>query len=141
MDSISFALGGVVVTLDALGQRDLFDGGEQRHLAHLDEVHAHRVAARRLHREVELGPDLVIVVDGVVFVARDRDLALEDVDAEVGQRQEQLVELLDGEVHIVQRRGDLGAAQAALHLALFDEPADFLALEQRPGGGVDVVCG
>src|SRR5665648_769191 len=42
------ALGRYVAPLDAPGQRDLFDGGEQRHLAHLHEVHAHGIAARRL---------------------------------------------------------------------------------------------
>ena len=41
------ALGLHVVALDALGEGHLFGGGEQRHLAHLPQVHAHGVAARR----------------------------------------------------------------------------------------------
>jgi len=87
--------------LDAPGQRDLFDGGEQRHLAHLHEVHAHWIAARRLDREVELGVSLVIVVARSGLADASRRIALDDVDTEVGQCEEQFVELLDGEIQVV----------------------------------------
>ena len=42
------ALSRHVVALDTLGQGDLSGRGEQRHLAHLPQVHAHRVGAGAL---------------------------------------------------------------------------------------------
>ena len=117
------ALGLHVAALDALGQRDLFLGGEQRHLADLLEVHAHRVVGRRLDREVELGDDLF-------FGAwprrrrRQRLVALDDVDAEVVEEQEDVVDLVGREIDVLQHVGDVVAVQVALLAALGDELLD-----------------
>ncbi len=94
-------LGLHVATLDASRQRDLLLGGEQRDLAHLAEVHAYRVARRRLHREVELDVSLLSVVARRGRVDFGRYVALHDVDAEVGEDAMDLLDLLGGEIHLL----------------------------------------
>ena len=49
-----------VAALDALRERDLLVGGQERHLADLTQVEAERVE-RRLHGEVELRLDLLLL--------------------------------------------------------------------------------
>ena len=61
---------GRVVALDALGERDLLGGREQRHAADLAQVGAHRIVRPVAHRHVDrragldLGLVLVVVLDG-----------------------------------------------------------------------------
>ena len=92
-----------------------------------------------LHREVELGGSLVVAI--ARLGGSGRGIALDDLDAQVGQGEEQLVELLDGELDVAQRGRDVGAAEVALLVALFDEPTDLVAVQQRQVGGGDVVFG
>ena len=94
------------LALDALGQRDLFVGREQRHLADLPEVHAHRVVGRRLDREVELGDDLLLGL-GLGAVAGTRLVALDDVDAQVVEEEEDVVDLIGREIDVLQRVVDV----------------------------------
>ena len=84
------ALGRHIAALDALGQRDLLLGREQRDLAHLLEVHAHGVVGGALHREVERGSDLrldrlLLHRRGLPAVGAERLIAVDHVDAEVAQ--------------------------------------------------------
>ena len=132
------ALGLHVAALDALGQRHLFDGREQRYLAHGREVHAHGVRGGRLDREVELRRWLVCVAALVCGRCGD-GFAFDDVDAEIGEHREQLFDLVWCDVDVVQRGQDLGAVQVALFAALLDERMHFVAVEQRKTGCRDVV--
>ena len=56
---------------------------------------------------------------------------LDDVDVEVGEDGVDLLDLLGREFEIVQRRCDVGAVEVAVRLALVDERADLVCLEQR----------
>ena len=95
------------------------------HLADLLEVHAHRVVGRRLDREVELGDDLVLGL-GVGAHVPAGALALEDVDAEVGEEVVDAVDLVRRELDVLQRVGDVVAREVALLASLVDEQADLL---------------
>jgi hypothetical protein len=107
------ALGLHVAALDALGQRDLFLGREQWHLADLLEVHAHGVVGRRLHREVELGDDLLFGL-GLLPVRPRRLVALEDVDPEVVEEDEDVVDLVGRQIDVLQRVVHVVGVQVAL---------------------------
>ncbi len=89
---MSLPLGLHVAALDALGQRDLFLGGEQRYLADLLEVHAHGVVGGGLHREVELGDHLVFRLGLGALLGHH--IAFDDVDAEVGEEVVDAVDLV-----------------------------------------------
>ena len=117
---MSLRLGVHVAALDALGQRHLLLGGEQRHLADLAQVHAHRVVGGRLDREVELGDDLVVGLGIGGGAGRDA-FALEDVDAVVGEDVVDVVDLVERELDVLQRIGDVLARQVALLETLIDE--------------------
>ena len=114
------ALGLHVAPLDTLGQRDLFFGGEQRYLADLLEVHAHGIVGRGLHREVELGGGFRL---GARLAVGGRAVTFDHVDAEVGERVVDLLDLFGRELHVAQRVGDVGALQVALLAPFFDKSA------------------
>ena len=88
------ALGVHVAAFDAPGQRDLFHGAEQGHFAERLQIQAHRIAARRLDREIELCREFL-------FEARRsgcRRFLFEDLDAALAAGGEQLFDLLDAEL-------------------------------------------
>jgi hypothetical protein len=126
------ALGVHVAALDALGQRHLFFGGEERHPAHLTEVHAHGIVGGGLHREVELGGRLLFG-DGL-WIGRGA-LALDDVDAEVGEHAVDLLELFGRKVDVAQRGGDVSTVEVALLATFFKQPADLVGAEHGEVGG------
>ena len=99
------ALGLHVAALDALGQRDLSHGGEERHLADLFKVHAHRVVGGRLHGEVERGDALLLLLlSGRLDTWPSLSgalVALDDVDAEVVEEDEDVVDLLGGQLDVL----------------------------------------
>ena len=92
------ALGLHVAALDALGQRDFLYGREQRHLADLLEVHAHGIVTCRLDRQVEHRSDLFAGV--LHHVDHGRSVALEELDALIGEHHEERLELLGGGLDI-----------------------------------------
>ena len=126
------ALGVHVAALDALGQRDLFLGGEQRHPAHLAKVHAHGIVGGGLHREVELGGRLLF--DDGLRIGGDA-LALDDVDAEVGEDAVDLLELFRREVDVAQRGGDVRAVEVALLATFFEQHSHLVGAEHGEVGG------
>ena len=106
--------GGELPRLDPAGQVDLLRGRQERDLADLLQVHAHRVVRRRA-QQVDLDPDLG---GGVGVVAGD----LDRLDADRGQvlldLGEDVLDLLGREV--VDRQGFqqvLGGDEAALPAA------------------------
>ena len=112
-------------------------GGEQRHLADLAQVHAHGVVARRLDGEVELGRLL-----DFVRIRRDflHDASLfGDLDAQVGEEEQQLLDLRGRDLDVAQSVGHVGAAEAAQLVPFFDEPVDFRALDEGGSESVGVV--
>ena len=109
------ALGFPVVAFDATSQGDLLAGRQQRRLANRREVHAHRVAALRLKREIELG--IVFLPEtGIAVVARC--VSLHDLDALICEGQEEDLELAGGKFDLLQCVGDVLAGQIALLAAL-----------------------
>ncbi len=78
-----------------------------------------------LDRQVELGDDLFFGL-GLGAVAGQRLVAFDDVDAQVVEQQEDVVDLVGGEVDVLQRVGDVLAVQVALFAALGDELLDLV---------------
>ena len=139
LDSMSFCLAASSWRSMRLGQRDLLDAGQQRHLAHLVEVQAHGVAAHGLHREIQLDRGLGVVARVVARSGHDVGLVLDDLDAHVGEREEQFLELRDRDLDVLQSGHDLRAAQAAQLVPLLDEADDFGAVDERDGGDAGLV--
>ena len=126
------ALGRHVAALDALGQGDLLHGRQQRHLADLPEVHAHRVVAGGPCREVEPGdgafPALFLASGLLALVARGL-VAFEDIDAEVVEEDQDVVDLLGVKVDVPQHVAHVFGVQVALLAALDDEVADLFDVQ------------
>ena len=138
-------LGLHVVALDAHGQGHLFGGGQQRYLADRLEIEAHRVAGGRLHREVELGGDLLLGCDLVLPTGASL-IGLDDLDAEVVQGEEDGLELLGRQVelcqHVVEVVGEQVALLASLPeqlLDLFDRKLSWIA-ERSVFGRAACLC-
>ena len=116
-----------LAALDALGDRDFAFAREQRHGAHLAQVHADRVVGlvERARREIELR--LVARAVAIeVLVAAVRLVGIDDLDAGAAEGVEQIVEILGrgdlGGQHLV----DLVVEQVALLLADGDQLAYFV---------------
>ena len=99
---MSLRLASVVVTLDAPREGDLLDRGQQRHPAHVVEVETHGVTARLLGGEVELGRLLDLVLGSGRGVLRDVGV-VGDLDAQVGEREQQLFDLRGSDLDVTQR--------------------------------------
>ena len=107
-----------LAALDALGDRHFALAREQRHGAHLAQVHADRVVGlvERARREVELGPVLGAVAIEVL-VAAVRLVGVDDLDAGAAERVEQVVEVLGRGDLRREQLVDLVVEQVALLLA------------------------
>ena len=116
--------------LDALGDLHLALAVEQRHGAHLAQVHAHRVVGLLVRGEAEVGGLVLLLVE--VAGARLQLVAVlvalgpvDDVDAEVGEADVDLVELVGEADHLLrQHLVDLVVEQIPLLLAQLDELVD-----------------
>ncbi len=125
-----------VAALDPLGQLDLLLGRQQLHPADRAQVEAQRVQAR-LDGEVELGLlrrpiPLRLLVGGQPVLA-------DDVDPLLDQVRVQALHLLLGDLHLLERGGDLLERQVALLLALGNERLQLLGVRRtrprcRPAG-------
>ena len=116
-----------LAALDALGDGDLALAGEQRHRAHLAEVHADGVVGlvERARREIELGAFLGAVAIEVL-VAAVRLVGIDDLDARAAERVEELVEIFRGGDLRRQHLVDLVVEQVALFLADLNQLAYFV---------------
>jgi hypothetical protein len=137
-------LGVHVAALDALGERDLEVGGQQRDASDGAQVQPQRVQ-RRLDRQVELGllGCIGIAAGGPVLARGSRRLdagslrgdllavGADDVDALIGQVGVQLLDLLLGDLDLLERRGDVVEGQKAAFLAVCDETAELVELVDR----------
>ena len=126
---------GELAALDAAGDLDLALAGEQRHGAHLAQVHADRVVGlvERARREVELellgafrGP-----VDRLDVVAQVFLIGVDDLDAGAAEDAEELVELVGRRDVGRQQLVDLVVEEVALLLADVDELPDLVVLSPR----------
>jgi hypothetical protein len=130
-----------VATLDALGKGDLEVGRQQGDAPDRAQVEAQRVQ-RRLDREIQLGLLRCIRVAPVgAFLARlggsldsgalGGDLATvgaDDVDAVLGEVGVKLLDLLLGDLDLLQRGGDVVECQEAALLAVRDEATELVEL-------------
>ena len=115
--------------LDALGNFDFLLAGEQRHLAHLLEVHPDRVV-----EDVELGVGLLLVgkfllgAGGGLLVTVDLG-GVDDVDLEVAQEHDDRLEFLGIVDALGNRLVEVVPGEVALVLGQLDQIAQpFLAL-------------
>jgi hypothetical protein len=123
--------------LDPLGNLDLLLAGQQRHLAHLLEVHPDRVVqdvVLRRPRFLLLGLllALLVVLDLV---------GLEDLDLEVLQDGEDVIDLLLVLDRLGQRLVDVVERQVALLLGEADQLADLLVDSSHGDRGVAALGG
>ena len=129
------ALGEHVARLDALGQGDLLRGRQERDTADLRKVGAHRVARVVGGARVEVGGGR----HGVDRVAcrAGRARRFDDVDAEVGKHDKQVLGLAAAEVRLAHHSGDLRALEVLLLASLRDQTDDLvvhrLGKVARPG--------
>jgi len=137
-------LGVHVAALDALGERDLQVGGQQRDAADRAQVQTQRIQ-RRLDRQVELGLLRPIrVASGRAFLARlcggldagslRGDLfavGADDVDALFGEVAMQFLDLLLGDLDLLERGRDLVEGQKAALLTIRDQTAKLIELVNR----------
>ncbi len=131
---------GQLAALDALGDLDLALTREQRHGAHLAQVHADGIVGlvERAWREIELG--FVAGAAAVGAFAEELVLAIlllriDDFDAGVAEGAEQVVQLLGRGDVSGQQLVDLLVEQVALLLAHGDELPHFVVFlfdRQRP---------
>ena len=123
-----------VAALDALGERDLLVGRQERHLADLAQVEAQRVEGR-LDRQVELR-HLLLLGQRRLLVRRRLVLQpLHQLDAVVDQVGVEVLDLLLGEVDFLEPRDDLVVGEESLVLSIGDELVQLLDLGQ---GDVDL---
>jgi hypothetical protein len=137
-------LGVHVAALDALGERDLEVGRQQRDAPDRAQVQPQRVQ-RRLDRQVELGllRRIGVAARGALLARGGRRLdagslrgdllavGADDVDALVGQVGVQLLDLLLGDLDLLERRGDLVEGQKTAFLPICDETAELVELVDR----------
>ena len=62
-----------------------------------------------------------------------------DLDAHVGEPQQQLLDLGRRDLDVAQSHRDVGAAETAQLMAFLDQAVDLGALDQRRGEGVGLV--
>jgi hypothetical protein len=102
-----------VAALDPLGQVDLLVGGQQRHLADLAQVEPQRVE-RRLHGQVELRPLLLLGQRRLLVRRMLVCLALHQLDGVVDQVRVEVLDLLFGELDLLEARHDLVISEKPL---------------------------
>ena len=110
-----------LAALDALGDLHLALAGEQRHGAHLAQVHAHRVIGffQRPRRQVQL--DVLALFQLEVLVAVELG-AVQQVDALGADGGDQVVQILGRRSHLIrQHLVHVAVGQIALFLADFDQ--------------------
>ena len=87
---------GQLAALDALGDLDFAFAGEERHGAHLAQVHADGIVGlvEGARREVQL--DFFGAFTGAIelFLLAERLLRVDDLDAGTAERPEQIIEIL-----------------------------------------------
>ena len=123
-------LRGHVALLDPLRQRDLLGGGEQLDPADRAQVETKRVEAR-LDREVELRLLRRLALLRLLLLVSGDPVLADDVDAVVDQVGVKAPDLLLGDLDLLERRGDLLESQETLVLALRDQRADLLEIDER----------
>ena len=121
-----------LAALDAARDLDFALAREQRHRAHLAQVHADRVVGlvERARRQVELellGP-FRRAVDRLDVVAQVFLIGVDDLDARAAERVEQIVELVGRRDVGRQQLVDLVVEEVALLLADVDELPDLVVL-------------
>src|SRR6202035_1565326 len=121
---------GPLPLLDALGDLHLALAVEERHGAHLPQVHAHGVVGLLVGGETELGRLVLFLVElgggrlevVPVLVALG---TVDDVDAEIGEPDVDLIQLVGEGDHLLgQHLVDLVVEEIALLLAQLDELLD-----------------
>ncbi len=109
-----------LAALDALGDFDLALARQQRHRAHLAQVHAHRVVGlfQGARRQVEL--DILALFQLEVLVAELR--AIEEVDALGADGGDQVVQIVGRGCHLVRQHFvDVAVGEITLFLADLDQ--------------------
>src|SRR5262245_27534217 len=123
---------GELAALDAACDLDLAFAREQRHGAHLAQVHAHRVVGlvERAGREVELElfGAFLRPIDRFDIVAQVLLIGIDDLDAGAAERVEQIVELVGGRDLRREELVDFVVEEVALFLADVNELPDFVVL-------------
>ncbi len=113
-----------LAALDALGDFHFALARQQRHGAHLAQVHAHRVVGlfQRSRRQVEL--DVFALFQLEVLVAVELG-AVKQVDALGADGGDQVVEILGRRSHLIRQHFvDVAVGQIALFLAHFNQGVD-----------------
>ena len=126
-------LGVQLGVLDALGDLDLLLAGQQRHLAHLLEVHPHRVVEDVVLRGARF---LLLGLLLALLVAVDL-LRIEDVDLEVLEDGDDVLDVLRVVDALRQGLVDVVEGQVALFLREPDEVADLLVDAGAARGHLD----
>ncbi len=106
---------------DALGNLHFLLAGEQRHLAHLLEIHPHRIV-----EDVELRLGLLLLFVGVFLAVLETiDLRrLDDVDLELAQPHQDVIELVRIGQLLGQRFVEIVESEIALLLGQLDQLAN-----------------
>jgi hypothetical protein len=117
-----------VAPLDELRERHLLVGRQERNLPDLAEVEAQRVE-RRLDREIELRLDLLLL-DGHRLCMREVLVldALVELDRVIDQIGVEVLDLLLGELDVVEPRHDLVVREEPLLEPLLDQALELLDL-------------
>jgi hypothetical protein len=131
-----------IETTNPLGQRDLLLGGQQRHAADRAQVQAQRIQAR-LDREIDLdllrggliGPRLGsrrrARLDARGLRLGRPPVRIDDVDALVVQVGMQLLDLLLGDLRLLEPRLDLVDGQISALLPFGNQRSCFVELRDR----------
>ena len=125
--------------LDPLGDLDLLLAGQQRHLAHLLEIHADGIVEDVMLRGARL---LLLGLFLALFVAVNL-LRVEDVDLEVLEDGDDVLDILGVVDALRQGVVDVVKSQISLLLRKADEIADLLVDVRAAGGDLngDARCG
>ena len=118
-----------VAALDALREVDLLVGRQQRHLADLAQVEPQRVE-RRLDGEVELRRHLLLLDERLLVRRMLVLLALDELDAVIDQVRVEVLDLLLGEIDVLEALDDLVVGEDPLVEPLLDELVELLDLRQ-----------
>ena len=86
------------------------------------------------------GPGVAVLRRLAGGIGLGAGVVLDDLDAHLGEDEEQFLELRGRDLDVAQRRRHVSAAQAAQLVALLDEARDFGAVDQRHGGRGGLVC-
>src|SRR5712691_7236257 len=122
-----------VAALDPLRQVHLLVGGQQRHLPDLAEIEAQRVE-RRLDAQVELRGLLLLRLR--LFVRRMLvRLAFDELDAVVDQVRVEVLDLIFGELDILEPRGDLVVVEEPFLETVLNELVQLFDVGERDVDG------